>query len=123
MLETAILCLALNIFHEARGEDFQGQVAVAQVTLNRAEHEPKNVCKTVYEPHQFSWTNQKPKPPDKSGKEWREARMVAILSLHKVVADPTNGSTHYHEKRARPRWRKFLDRTAVIGRHIFYRKK
>jgi N-acetylmuramoyl-L-alanine amidase len=122
MLAAAILCLATNIYHEARGEDFKGQVAVAQVTLNRAEHEPKRVCKTVYAPHQFSWTDQKP-PPPKAGEEWNRARQVAILSLHKVVADPTNGSTHYHEKSAKPLWKKSLRRVAVIGRHIFYRKK
>lgn len=122
MLEAAIMCLALNIFNEARGEPFEGQVAVAQVTLNRADHEPRRVCKTVYEPHQFSWTDQKP-PPPKPGEEWNKARMVAILALHNVVPDPTNGSTYYHEKHARPRWRKFAKRAAIIGRHIFYRKK
>jgi spore germination cell wall hydrolase CwlJ-like protein len=122
MLEAAIMCLALNVYNESRGEDFKGQVAVAQVTMNRADHDPKRVCKAVYAKHQFSWTDQKP-PPPKAGEEWNKARMVAILSLHKVVADPTNGSTHYHERHAHPRWRKFLARTAVIGRHIFYREK
>lgn len=121
MLEAAILCLTLNVYHESRGEDFKGQVAVAQVTLRRANYELSNVCKTVYKPRQFSWTHQNPAPPDKSGTAWLRARQVAILTVHDVIPDVTNGSTHYHEKRVKPLWRKSLTRTVVIGRHIFYR--
>lgn len=43
MIETAVLCLALNVFHEARGEPETGQWAVAQVTINRARHDPARV--------------------------------------------------------------------------------
>ena len=51
-------CLAMNIYHEARSESMQGQIAVAQVTLNRVEHDkwPSTICEVVYEPKQFSWT-------------------------------------------------------------------
>ena len=52
-------CLAMNIYHEARGERMEGQIAVAQVTLNRAAHEewPSTICDVVYQPKQFSWTH------------------------------------------------------------------
>ncbi|HIE75488.1 MAG TPA: cell wall hydrolase, partial [Gammaproteobacteria bacterium] len=51
-------CLALNIYHEARGESHDGQVAVAAVTLNRMQSAsyPDTVCGVVWQPHQFSWT-------------------------------------------------------------------
>lgn len=123
MLDAAIFCLALNVYNEARGEDFKGQVAVAQVTLNRANHQPKNVCKAVYEPHQFSWTDEHKPLPRQSGPEWNKARMIAILSLHQVLQDPTNGATYYHATRVDPWWRQYVRRTVRIGRHIFYRQK
>ena len=54
LISTAALCLALNVFHEARGEFIPGQYAVALVTLNRAEHDPAKVCDVVFKRHQFS---------------------------------------------------------------------
>jgi len=52
-------CLALNIYHEARGETFEGKLAVAAVTLNRVRHKrfPDGVCEVVWQPRQFSWTH------------------------------------------------------------------
>ena len=52
-------CLALNIYHEARSESMEGQIAVAQVTLNRVAHSewPSTICEVVSEPKQFSWTH------------------------------------------------------------------
>ena len=58
-------CLAKNIYHEAKGEPFEGKVAVAQVTINRAASGqfPSDICKVVYQKNvvydkvlcQFSW--------------------------------------------------------------------
>ena len=52
-------CLAMNIYHEARGERWEGQIAVAHVTMNRVAHDewPNNVCDVVYQKKQFSWTH------------------------------------------------------------------
>ena len=51
-------CLALNVYHEARGEVIEGQIAVAHVTLNRVNHSyfPETICDVVYQNRQFSWT-------------------------------------------------------------------
>jgi len=61
--ETAIECLALNVYHEARGQSEKGWLAVALVTLGRALPEykkfPKDVCGVVYQDKQFSWTFNK----------------------------------------------------------------
>ncbi len=57
MISSALMCLALNIYFEARSESFASQVAVAQVTLNRIESKkyPNDVCAVVKQPKQFSW--------------------------------------------------------------------
>lgn len=57
ILNTALLCMALNVYHESRGESIAGQIAVAQVTMNRAGQE-RNVCNVALEPNQFSWTRK-----------------------------------------------------------------
>ena len=51
-----IECLAMNIYHVARGVPVVGQIAVAQVTMNRVEHNyfPDTVCTVVWEEDQFS---------------------------------------------------------------------
>ena len=65
MIAEALLCLTLNVYHEARGEPFLGQVAVAEVTLNRVDdlRWPDTVCEVVYQPYQFSWTLEDKDPP------------------------------------------------------------
>ena len=58
LITSAIMCLALNIYNEARGEPIAGQYAVAQVTIQRTAS-PKwenTICGAVYEYKQFSWT-------------------------------------------------------------------
>ena len=87
IIETALICLALNVYHEARGEAFEGKQAVASVTLNRARDRrfPNTVCDVVKQSSrrkgrrracQFSWycdgRNDRP-----SGKAWGEALHVA----------------------------------------------
>ena len=56
MLE-AIMCLALNTYHEAKNQSFVGQVAVAQVVMNRVEDDryPNNVCDVVKQGLTYKW--------------------------------------------------------------------
>lgn len=121
MVEAALLCLALNVYFEARGEPFLGQYAVAQVTLNRAEHDPRKVCRAVYAPGQFSWTAQRPAMPT-DAESWRTAKRIAQLALRGELADYTDGATHFHAPQARPNWRYVYKRTATFGNHIFYKQ-
>lgn len=119
MLESALLCLAMNVFYESRGEPFKGQLAVAQVTMNRANDDPKRVCKVVHTPKQFSWTDSKPGRP--KGEAWDQAKAVAGLAINNDLPDLTNGATHFHAKSASPKWRLRFKRTLTIGSHIFYK--
>lgn len=128
ILTTAAMCLALNIYHESRGESVLGQYAVAAVTMNRAK-EPDNVCKVVLAKKQFSWTTKLVngntlkivgKPKDK--KAWRVAQVIAGFALYSpVTIDPTRGATHYHADYVRPKWRNAMSQTTTLGHHIFYR--
>lgn len=119
MIATAIMCLALNVYHESRGEPLHGQQAVALVTMNRAGGDPKRVCKEVYRKGQFSWTKQgRPAPAEQ--KAWRRARQIAADVVHRRMVDFTGGATHFHHKTVRPKWRG-MKLAMSIGSHRFYR--
>lgn len=131
LVETAVLCLALNVYHEARGETLPGQYAVAIVTFNRAKKQESKVCAQVFKPKQFSWTIGKVskvkggwkvansmKPRD--AKAWLVALDVARHTLKGDLPDFTGGATHYHTKAVSPHWAKKAKPVTTIGQHVFY---
>jgi spore germination cell wall hydrolase CwlJ-like protein len=124
MICNALLVLALNSYHEARGEPFSGQVAVAQVVLRRANHDPRKVCKVVYAYRQFSWTAAK--PPVENRKAWTEAvraAKVATLWSHGGGGrDYSAGATHYHTRHVCPGWSRRMELVATIGEHDFFQE-
>jgi spore germination cell wall hydrolase CwlJ-like protein len=111
----------LNIYGEARGEDLEGQIAVAQVTMNRVAHPayPDDICSVVFQRKQFSWTSHPVaiKEPIAMGTSF----LVAAKVLLSPTADPTKGSTHFHSRNAAPDWASRLHRVGRIGNHIFFR--
>jgi N-acetylmuramoyl-L-alanine amidase len=118
---TDIDCLARNIYHEARGEPLEGQIAVAQVTLNRVKN-PRyhnSVCGVVYAHRQFSWTLDKTKRV-RDAKAWRAALDVSRAVLTQSVALPSFQALHFHTRQVKPYWAKTRTRVAVIGNHVFY---
>ena len=122
LTSAALLCLALNIYHEARGEPIIGQRAVAHVVVNRVKDPqfPDEVCKVVYQDSQFSWVKKrKPKP---HGKPWEDAKEVASTVLLGKSADPTKGATHFHTTLIKPKWSYRLRYTRTISKHVFYRQ-
>ncbi len=130
MISAALMCLALTVYHEARGEEVVGQYAVAHVVMNRVEDErfPDNICDVVHEGYskdhnlcQFSWycDGQSDKPHEK--KEWDTAIFVANNVMKDRIPDVTHGSLFYHADYVRPAWFKKLEHTVVIGQHIFYK--
>jgi len=142
LLETAFICLALNTYHEAKNQSLVGQIATAQVVMNRVEDDrfPNTICEVVKEgptrpswedPEkeypirhrcQFSWyCDGKPDTP-KNEKAWRKAQDVAFLVLYdKIKLDVTEGATHYHATYVKPSWAKTKKRTTRIEKHIFYK--
>lgn len=122
-IEPSIECMALNIYHEARGEPELGMEAVAWVTLNRVESEsyPDDICKVVYQPSQFSWTTKKDQTPYET-ESWEKALDVADYVLDESnTDDPTDGALYFHNRKVKPKWSRKFIRTQKIGNHIFYR--
>ena len=109
-------CLITNVYYEARGESYEGKVAVAKVTINRVNHPkyPKTICGVVYQPKQFSWTI-KPSKAKVNPKEWYESAKASIEAYN--MEDGLQ-ATHYHNFTVSPKWN--LQRVVTIGNHIFY---
>lgn len=107
-------CLADNVYYEARGESYEGMLAVARVTINRTQHPdyPDSICGVVYQPFQFSWTMKKQKPV---GVDYEIAKWAALnASNYKLNA------IFYHNLKVKPSWSKAKTKTAKIGNHVFY---
>ena len=120
MIEAAILCLALNLYHEGdKTEPLFGLFAIAQTTLNRANRDFEKICSVVQAHRQFSWTIKPPKVVDDLS--WQRAQDVARLSLH--MSDFTGGATHYHALYVSPYWRTDFAVAGKWGNHIFYKPK
>ena len=123
-------CLARAIYYEARGESSEGQIAVAQVVLNRARSKkwPHSICGVVNqgvergEKCQFSFAcNTRLSEP--SGILWEEADLVATQAINgQAWLRELMEATHYHTTSVAPIWRLGLVQQATIGSHIFYRE-
>ena len=122
----AVMCLALNIYFEARSEEPMGQLAVAEVTLNRvaSSRYPNNVCDVVWQRKQFSWTHDGKSDKPKDAKAWDMAVRAAKLAMkHRDVVIVGDEVTHYHAEYVTPYWTTANERVAKVGTHIFYKAK
>jgi N-acetylmuramoyl-L-alanine amidase len=118
-------CLANTVFFEAGLEPLEGQVAVAEVVLNRMRsgRYPTTICGVVLQPAQFSYVRGGRIPRvDRSTEAWRRsvgvARMVQAGTAARLL--PTD-TLWYHADYVSPAWGPRLNRTTKIGLHIFYR--
>ena len=116
-------CLANAVYFEARGESLEGQLAVAEVVLNRARsgRYPTTICAVVVQPAQFSFVRRGVIPPaDRSCDAWRRAVAIARIAQaggRRMLADNV---LLYHARYVSPGWGRRLERSAQIGLHIFY---
>jgi spore germination cell wall hydrolase CwlJ-like protein len=123
-LDADMRCLASAVYNEARGESVEGQLAVAQVVLNRAQSSryAGSICEVVYAPRQFSFTaDGRPDLPATRSDAWRRAEAVAIIAATESWQDVTDRALYFHADYVNPVWRHRLEATRQIGRHIFYR--
>jgi hypothetical protein len=127
--KSEIDCLAEAVYYEARSEGVDGQMAVAEVVMNRVKnpHFPKTVCGVVFQGQyrntgcQFTFTCDGSRRHAPRGQAWDRARAVALhvaMGLNKPL---TNKATHYHTDYVNPYWSAGLIETAEIGTHVFYR--
>lgn len=121
--EDDLFCIVQNVYHEARGEDVLGQAAVAHVTLNRVRSPayPDTVCGVVWQPGQFSWTedgrSDRMTDLDAIGK----AVDIALGAARGKIKDPAGGALHFYaHNKVRPNWSSRGYRL-IVGEHTFVR--
>ncbi len=123
-------CLAEALYYEARGEGARGEKAVAEVVFHRMEagNFGHSICAVVYEGAghhgcQFSFTCNGDMKRPRDAAAWQKSKELAaqILTGEERLRNMTGGATHYHAVYVRPFWAPALEKTAHIGRHIFYR--
>lgn len=122
-------CLANAIYFEARGESRKGQIAVAQVVLNRVRSPdyPDTICNVVYQNShkkgcQFSFACDGIPDRIRDKKAWARAQAIAEeFSSGRLLLTEVAGATHYHARYVSPKWAPAMKRLARIGQHIFYR--
>lgn len=116
-------CLASAIYFEARGEPIEGQLAVAEVVLNRTRsgRYPATVCAVVRQPAQFSFVRRGIIPrADPGCAEWRRAIAIARIAESRATRLLPENVLWYHANYVSPGWGRRLARTTRIGLHIFY---
>jgi len=124
-------CLATAIYFEARGEPVRGQVAVAQVVLNRVRSPlfPETICGVVYQGQmqkgcQFSFTCDGHTDIPRDKQQWALAQDIAKQIMAGELWLPEVGySTYYHANYVSPGWANRMSKIDKIGRHIFYKKR
>lgn len=144
-------CMAMNIYHEARGDNLAGKYAVADVVINRMHDDryPNTICEVVMQgPVTESWkTRQDPNLPDSQrtynpvrnkcqfswycdGKDdtphnmdvWRESQEIAYNILQlEMYRGISEGATHYHATYVDPSWNRRMQHIGRIGDHLFFR--
>ena len=117
-------CLANAVYFEARGESLEGQLAVAEVVLNRARsgRYPATWCGVVTQHAQFSFVRGGVIPAaNRTSEAWRRAVAIAKLAQQGTNRMLASNVLWYHANYVSPSWGRRLARTSVIGAHIFYR--
>jgi N-acetylmuramoyl-L-alanine amidase len=135
-----IVCLAQNIYFEARNQSKDGQVSVGLVTLARMQEERKSICFIVKQKSyiankkktvcQFSWTCEKGKMVNSDNllerMAWDHSILLAgeiLNGKYQSMASKLQGALNYHTKSVHPVWSKHMIVVATIGDHIFYKNK
>lgn len=124
-------CLATAIYFEARGEPVKGELAVAQVVINRLKNPvfPKTICGVVYQNQeirdgcQFSFACDGTKKRITDMVSWRRAQELArrVVTRNDWWNRDIGSSTHYHATDIRPYWAHTMKKMERIGHHIFYK--
>jgi spore germination cell wall hydrolase CwlJ-like protein len=136
LLKTALICMALNVYYEARNQPVEGQMAVTYTVLNRVKDSryPDKICDVVYQGKHskitgrplrdkcmFSWycDGRSDIPHDLDAYRWAEIIVRHVWDQRDN--DITDGSTHYHSVKVKPKWIKNKTFLGRIGDHLFYR--
>ena len=142
--EQEAICLAKNMYYEARNQGLAGQLAVSLVVMNRVKDKryPDTICEVVYQGPiskwwlkekgkivpirnrcQFSWYCDGKSDNPKNKKKYKFFLDLSrdLVYGNMQVVDITEGATHYHADYVYPDWRKTKTKTIEVADHIFYR--
>lgn len=112
-------CLAEAVYFEGRGEPFIGQIAIANVVLNRTK---KNICLTVHDKKCiFSYWCDGKSEIMRDAKAKESAYLASTLALNGAVVGQLQDATHYHAVYVHPYWAKDFTYITQIGKHLFYK--
>lgn len=120
-------CLALAMYHEARGEGDRGMIAVAFVIYNRVQSGkyPNDFCQVVLQRRQFSFTEDH--HPDNIN-DWTSYEKILAMAVYLLEnggfqrdRSPVGQAMFFHANYVRPRWAKAQRFIATIGNHRFFR--
>jgi len=113
-------CMALNIYHEARGSTYDDMIGVASVTLNRKDswRWPDSVCEVVYQSWAFSWTMDDLSDIPYEKKAWNTSIKIAKALAREEIPRNTKANHYYNPAHASPKWSIGVSYT-IIGSHKY----
>ncbi|MEX1037203.1 MAG: cell wall hydrolase [Sneathiella sp.] len=125
------MCLAQAVYFEGRSEPLVGQVAIAEVILNRIvdARYPDTACDVVFQNQhlrnkcQFSFACDGLSDRPKNAGAWEKSLKVVALVMKGERSGVAKRATHYHASYVSPRWSAHLSKLGQVGRHIFYREE
>jgi spore germination cell wall hydrolase CwlJ-like protein len=123
-MDEQLRCLAGAVYFEARGEPLAGQLAVAQVIINRSEDSrfPRSYCGVVAQPGQFSFMRGSRMPAVReSSPAWTRAVAIAQIAHQGMWESEAGNAVFFHARYVSPGWSRTKTRLAQIDTHIFYR--
>ena len=123
-LSEEMQCLAGAVYFESRGEPLAGQLAVAQVIINRAEDRrfPSSYCGVVFQRSQFSFVKNGHMPRIRTGTlAWKRAQAVARIAHRGLWDSEASDALYFHANYVRPSWSRRKVALATIDTHVFYR--
>jgi spore germination cell wall hydrolase CwlJ-like protein len=115
-------CLAAAVYHESKGEPLAGQLAVAEVIINRARSGrfATTLCGVITQRSQFSFVRGGRIPTPPRDASWRNAVAIAHIALDDLADSPVADALFFHARYVSPNWRN-VRRLSAVGNHIFYR--
>ena len=119
--DSELNCLAVGVYYEAKGEPLAGQLAVADVIINRTTSGrfPRTVCGVLKQHGQFSFVRGGALPTPPANAQWRKAMAVAQVAQKDLWDSPVENALYFHARYVSPRWNRA--RVGTIGNHVFYR--
>jgi N-acetylmuramoyl-L-alanine amidase len=120
-MDRDLTCLAGAIYFESKGEPLSGQLAVAEVIINRAKSGrfDSSICGVVKQRGQFSFVRGGQIPAIANNRNYRTAVAVAQVAMGDDWQSPAPDALYFHARRVSPGWR--MQKIASIGNHVFYR--